>query len=392
VRTLCDISEVCRCSGGALDWNQLTAHAHAYKIGKPVYYALRLARDLVGAGVPARALTKLRTSFFQLSLEEGFIAAGTRRAILSDDQGPPPAYSLGARLLASCRARDGIRTDSRHAARAHQTRFRRAASMAMLPFRGFASGIIRSRLPAAAIVLPIYRSRPDADALMAVDRAVAVLRHGNWHFMAPQSLDTSFYDHRYGKRIVRFADAHFNSPQDYSRLLLTDEFYAAFSQYEYILITHDDAYVLRDDLPKWLLRRLDYIGAPWWPDGHEIELNMSSRHGIRGLALKSYVGNGGFSLRRVAACRQLLAEFPEEAACFSQNKWGEDLFFAWFGQLSQRFVLPSLRVAAAFAWEVSLPQMYALCQGQLPMAIHAFHGYDPEFFVRFILPKALSSC
>ena len=169
-----------------------------------------------------------------------------------------------------------------------------------------------------AIVLPIYRPRLEAEELAAVDRALAILRHGDWYLIAPQSLDTSFYEQRYGKPIVRFPDAYFASVQSYSRLLLTDEFYAAFAKYEYMLITQDDVYVLRDDLPYWLSRRLDYIGAPW-PGGHEVELSMSPRPGIHGHVLKAYVGNGGFSLRRIAACRHLLAEFREEV---TRLKWG----------------------------------------------------------------------
>ena len=34
--------------------------------------------------------------------------------------------------------------------------------------------------------------------------------------------------------------------------------------------------------------------------------------------------------------------------------------------------------------------MYALCQGQLPMAIHGHRKYDPEFFAHTILPAASS--
>jgi hypothetical protein len=61
-----------------------------------------------------------------------------------------------------------------------------------------------------------------------------------------------------------------------------------------------------------------------------------------------------------------------------------------FGQLSKQFVLPNLRVAAAFAWELSLPRMHEICQGELPMAIHAYKKWDSEFFDQSILPKALS--
>jgi hypothetical protein len=394
VRTLCDIGEVCRQYREALDWSQLVAQARAYEMGRPLYYALRLARELVGAGVPSRALTELRASFGQLPLEDRFMAAGAPRAILCDDRDPHPLSKLcglGMRLLATCRARDSVMIACRHLARACQARLRRLANRAELRRARF--GVMRGRLPATAIVLPIYRPCLEAEALMAVDRAVAVLRHGDWYLIAPQSLDTSFYEQRYGKPIVRFPDADLASVRNYSRLLLCDKFYAAFAQYEYMLITHDDVYVLRDDLPHWLLRRLDYIGAPWWPDGFDFVLSMSPRPGIHGLRFKAYVANGGFSLRRIAACRQLLTEFPKEADWFGQNGWGlgEDLFFALFGQLSQQFVLPNLRVAAAFAWEVSLPHMYDLCQGQLPMAIHAYGKYDPEFFAHTIVPRASSS-
>jgi hypothetical protein len=155
------------------------------------------------------------------------------------------------------------------------------------------------------------------------------------------------------------------------------------------LVIHDDVYVLRDDLACWQARPFDYIGAPW-PTGLEYVLSMSHKPGIHGYTVTVYVGNGGFSLRRIAACRQLLAEFAEEAAWFRKYENAEDTFFAIFGQLSQQFTLPSLRVAAAFAWEVRLPRMHALCEGQLPMAIHAYDRYDPEFFARTIRHAASS--
>ena len=387
VRTLCDIGELCRCYRDTFGWGQLVARACIYDIQKPLYYALRLAREMVGAAVPSGVLRELRASFGQLPLEEWVIAAVARRAIVCDDQETPrpwKVYRLCMRLLATCCARDGITLAYHRLARPSQTRLRRLLSKPR-PRRG---RFWRAQLPATAIVLPIYRPRLEGEALAAVDRAFAILRHGDWYLIAPQSLDTSFYEQRYGKPIVRFPDACLDSVQNYSRLLLTDEFYAAFAKYEYMLITQDDVYVLRDDLPHWLSRRLDYIGAPW-PKGHTYGLHMSPRPGIHSHELRAYVGNGGFSLRRVVACRRLFAEFPEEVTWWSKQGEAEDLFFAMFGQFSQRFVLPNLRMAAAFAWEVSLDRMYDLCQGQLPMAIHGYLRHDPEFFQHTILPAAV---
>ena len=102
VRTLCDIGETCRHYGDAIDWSQLIARACAYDLAKPLYYSLRLARELVGAGVPSQALMALRASFDRLPLEDRFIAAGARRALLRDAQSTSrlaTVTALGVRLL-----------------------------------------------------------------------------------------------------------------------------------------------------------------------------------------------------------------------------------------------------------------------------------------------------
>jgi hypothetical protein len=389
-RTLCDIGQTCGQYGDAIDWSQLIAEARAYQTAKPLYYALRWARELVGAAVPSQALAELKGGFKQLPLEDRLIAAGARQAILPDQAAAPiPSVArLAAHLLKYHHAKDGATIAFRHLGRVCQRRLQRLR-LSSEPRRALGTSVdLRAKPSTIAIVLPIYRPRLDDGALATVDRAIALLQHGDWHLVAPMSLETSFYEERYGKAIVRFPDAYFDSLQNYSHLLLTDEFYATFVQYEYMLVIQDDVYVLRDDLAYWQTRRFDYIGAPW-PMGLEYVLYMSHKPGIQGCPVTAYVGNGGFSLRRISACRQLLAEFAEEAAWYRKNE-AEDTFFAVFGQLSQQFTLPSLRVAAAFAWEVELRRMHALCEGQLPMAIHAYDGYDPEFFARTVHHAASS--
>jgi hypothetical protein len=112
VRTLCDIGETCKRFGSEMDWNRLVTQAEAYKMGKYLYYALRLARDLLEADVPSRALADLRATFSQLPLEDKLIGAVTRQAILSEDQPTTLArrlsYGIGVDLLAGRHARDGI--------------------------------------------------------------------------------------------------------------------------------------------------------------------------------------------------------------------------------------------------------------------------------------------
>lgn len=242
------------------------------------------------------------------------------------------------------------------------------------------------RLASAALVLPIYRQRLDSGRLHAVDRAVAVLRHGDWHFVGPQSLDTEFYEQRYGVPVVRYADSCFESVHSFNNLLLSDAFYASFERYDFMLLVHDDAYVLRDDLPVWLSSPYDYVGAPW-PNGIDVNSKMPRRARIQRRPLKVYVGNGGFSLRRIRTCRALLEEFPDEAAWFRKTSSNEDVFFSALGQMSRRFVLPSLRVAAGFAWETEIAWLHDLCEGQIPMAAHGHLGSERDFFRRVIQPR-----
>jgi Uncharacterised nucleotidyltransferase len=131
VRTLCDIGETCRCYGDTIDWSQLIARACTYDLAKPLYYSLRLARELVGAGVPSQALMALRASFDQLPLEDRFIAAGARRALLRDTQSTSrlaTVTALGVRLLMTRQARDSVTIVGRHLARACEGPLRRLAA------------------------------------------------------------------------------------------------------------------------------------------------------------------------------------------------------------------------------------------------------------------------
>jgi hypothetical protein len=144
VRTLCDIGETCRLYGDAIEWSQLIGRARAYDLAKPLYYSLRLAQELVGAGVPSQALMALRESFDQLPLEDRFIAAAARRALLHDAQSRS-RFATVVRLLLTRRARDGVTYVRPHLARACDGRLRRlAARFDSLLSRGRGSGSTNS--------------------------------------------------------------------------------------------------------------------------------------------------------------------------------------------------------------------------------------------------------
>jgi Uncharacterised nucleotidyltransferase len=157
VRTLCDIAETCRRYGDAIDWRQLIARACAYDLAKPLYYSLRLAQELVGAGMPSQALRALRASFAPLPLEDRLIAAGARRAVLNDAQSRlATVTALGVRLLLTRRARDGVTIVGRHLARACGGRLRRIARPDPSPLHGALSGSTDTSRTRQAIARPTF--------------------------------------------------------------------------------------------------------------------------------------------------------------------------------------------------------------------------------------------
>ncbi|MEW6718188.1 MAG: DUF5672 family protein [Chloroflexota bacterium] len=103
------------------------------------------------------------------------------------------------------------------------------------------------------------------------------------YLLTPQSLKINLN----GFDTVRFEDRYFSTIASYSKLLLSPKFYAAFINFNYILIYQLDCLVFSDQLEEWCGAGYDYIGAPLFRD---------KANPAKGF---SRVGNGGLSLRRV---------------------------------------------------------------------------------------------
>ena len=80
--------------------------------------------------------------------------------------------------------------------------------------------------------------------------------------LQPEDLD----NHAYTSDSVSFKyfeKKYFEGLAGYNKLMLSDEFYSAFSSYVYILICQPDVFVFADTLLQWAQKGYDYIGAPW---------------------------------------------------------------------------------------------------------------------------------
>lgn len=172
-----------------------------------------------------------------------------------------------------------------------------------------------------SIVVPVYKERFDDLEKKSLDRLVSVLGSYPIIFACPESLSLVAYRNRFGQILhKRFPDRYFRSLQGYNELMTSGEFYLAFSDFEFILIYHTDAYVFKDDLLYWVGLAYDYIGAPLYRfDG---TANPSEFIGI---------GNGGFSLRRVSAHLRVLDSFRRVYLRSEAYRWWKK--YNWKGRL-----------------------------------------------------------
>jgi hypothetical protein len=230
------------------------------------------------------------------------------------------------------------------------------------------------------VLVPVYLPRLDAQEEFGMDRSLALLRGRDVRLIAPEHLDLSYYLNRYPQlKTERFASPAFESIQEYSRMLLSDAFYARFSAFEFMLVLQTDAVLLKDDLDYWCTQPFDYAGAPW-PKPFELFVNTGRFEGSAGRHVRATVGNGGLSLRRIAKCRSLLREFAVEIDVFKHTGSSEDLFFAVMGNLSNDFVLPNEVTASRFSME-GWPAYYRQINGgHMPMGAHAWMKNEIDFW------------
>jgi hypothetical protein len=246
------------------------------------------------------------------------------------------------------------------------------------------------------VVIPVYRAELDRSESAALRQCVSILAAHPLIIIKPESLAIDSLLHEYpALRCESFPDRFFEGIKGYNQLMLSDELYARFERFDYVLIHQLDALVFADRLNDWCNRGYDYVGAPWirdpvLPTWHSRLLFPLKRRVYRwvnrqarrepGMHYAQYaysVGNGGFSLRRVAKMREVLAQLPAQADRYRRGDPAihhEDLFFC---VEANRFVTrvntPGWREAAHFAWELQPSIAALLTKGELPFGCHGWN-------------------
>ena len=200
-----------------------------------------------------------------------------------------------------------------------------------------------------------------------------------WSLIVVHSKDSEFYV-KYALKNVRHVqfihledNYSMTSIADYNKLMLSTEFWS-WTKAKTVLLFQTDSLILSSSggsLDEYLA--YDYVGAPW----NAVE-NDRVKDLISQVKLKEGVGNGGFSVRNVAAMTDIARKFQEEQRVVANAEYPqEDLYFV---QKLEEFgykVAP-VNVAYKFAVEVPLYDVEPKSSAHTPYGLHASWYYWPE--------------
>ena len=275
--------------------------------------------------------------------------------------------------------------------------------------------MIEDSVNIVAVVVPMYKKELDHDEQISHRHLMHYLADFDKYLVSPESLKVELE----GFGVKRFRDEFFHSTATYSALLISPEFYQAFSQYEYILVYQLDSLIFSPRLLDWCARDFDYIGAPWFSEAGADFVDESA------------VGNGGLSLRRIESFLKVLAApgAGEEMEKYGDalraaspwyrraihlpqkvRKWlslsgtkGQDILTETgqvppgrrlnedcFWSFRARDYYPDFRIAPvkealSFSFEMIPRRCFELNGKRLPFGCHAWSKYDREFWEPYLL-------
>lgn len=233
---------------------------------------------------------------------------------------------------------------------------------------------------ASCVCIPVYKKRLSYAEELNLNESIRHINNFQVFFIGPSDLDYGYYrQFSPSCNILTFDVSYFDSPRSYSKLLLSEVFYAELSQYEFLLILQTDALIFKPELEYWIEQNYDYIGAPW-ASGIDFPFNFLTPSFPKNYSLRPIVGNGGFSLRRVLTCRRILSTYPDAAKLWSSVGNPEDVFFGMACQIMAGVRLPNLVTAASFSIETNPSVFLPLLGGKSPFGCHAFESYESTYW------------
>ncbi|MCM1450751.1 MAG: hypothetical protein NC102_00620 [Clostridium sp.] len=251
--------------------------------------------------------------------------------------------------------------------------------------------------PKAAVAVPIYKPRIDDNERKSLSSICSALSGRDIYAVKPKGLDISQILAEFPSlKVKEYAPEYFKGIKGYNRLMTSPDFYASFSDYDYMLVAQLDAYVFRDDLDRWMEKGYDYVGAPWLKKRvncfppmswiKKIEDWNRRRKGLYSkIGLYGKVGNGGLSLRKIESHRRVSEQKAGELAALNSigpKGQPEDVFWA----RQESFAYPSAMEALDFAFDKYPALCHRLNGHRLPMGCHGWTSRKMLPFWRKMLP------
>jgi len=249
------------------------------------------------------------------------------------------------------------------------------------------------------IVIPVYREFLTKTEEASLKQCLNILRNYPIYLAKPEKVSVSeIIKNNEQIYTESFQDDFFHSIDGYNRLMLSDQFYSRFKNYEYMLLYQLDAFVFSDQLSTWCGLEYDYVGAPWLPKKTipksffllKIKrklyqwLNIKNRahNGLHHMQYDYLSGNGGMSLRRISAIRQTLFKLNKRITPYlvrSHHSYNEDIFFSVeSNRYKNNIKTPPFSEAIYFSWESHPATALEYCNGILPFGCHGWNKLHKE--------------
>lgn len=239
------------------------------------------------------------------------------------------------------------------------------------------------------VVIPVYKEFFGELEEQSFLQCCKILKNYDIVIVHPEGLNYSYLQQKNSKIITEsFPQYYFNSIDGYNELLLTSLFYERFSSSEYILIYQLDAFVFKDELEVWCNKGYDYIGSPWIATpvdslGMKIFDKIArifwSKKKKERQQIFFKVGNGGFSLRKVASHLSIVKEHERFISNFLKEKEKkiyaiEDVFWSLKApEFDSNFKIPNYKEGVFFGMDRKPNIAMKLTNNQLPFGCHAIN-------------------
>lgn len=250
------------------------------------------------------------------------------------------------------------------------------------------------------VIIPIYKLTLNNWEYAALKNNIQILSSHPIVFLKPEGLDITCIVRSYPQTEVVDVSTNWLGVKrgiaGYNEMMMSKKFYDLFSDTEYILICHTDAWIFRDELLQWCEKGYDLVAAPWptrpryryFPLKQFLAIKKkitTSTHEISRIDMYDKIGNGGLCLRKTSTFGMACEHYATEIAYFnslSDSMHNEDIFWAL---IPKELNYPNVKEALKFAFDLKPQVCYQLNNKQLPMGCHGFmHKSRTKFWKPFI--------